>query len=299
MARKTRIQYKGCLYHIMVRGNNGEFVFDKEEDKQMYAALIRSYKEKYSFKLYSYCVLDNHVHLLIEQEDEPLSKIMQGIQQSYTQRYNKKYYRTGHVFQQRYKANICNKDQYLLQLIRYIHYNPVEAGLDKGINYKWSSHNEYISNKESELIEVDYILGLFGDNKKSAVESYKKFMEIGSKVEKDDISQFLLEEIQYCDEEKDNTKGMQIAEIINIVCELEGICVQEVIKRSKIRKYSDIRKAIVLLSEKYFNITATELAGNLNIPLSMVSKIKSGGSKRTEYVNEIIEKFENKVIIEA
>ena len=91
---------------------------------------------------------------------------MQGIQQSYTQRYNKKYKRTGHVFQQRYKVEICNKDQYLFQLIKYIHNNPVKARLERGLNYKWSSHKEYISNRRSELIEVDYILRLFGNNKK-------------------------------------------------------------------------------------------------------------------------------------
>lgn len=92
--------------------------------------------ERYDFKLYAYCIMDNHVHMLIEVKDVPLSLIMQGIQQSYTQRYNIKYMRGGHVFQQRYKGILCDKEGYLLQLIIYIHNNPVKAGFESQINYK-------------------------------------------------------------------------------------------------------------------------------------------------------------------
>jgi REP element-mobilizing transposase RayT len=83
MARKPRIEYPGGLYHVMCRGNNGEYVL--KEDKSDYIRFIEKYKERYSFKLYAYCIMDNHVHLLIETGAIPLSKIMQGIQQSFTQ----------------------------------------------------------------------------------------------------------------------------------------------------------------------------------------------------------------------
>lgn len=299
MARKPRIEYKGCLFHVMAKGNNGEFVLANEEDKQMYLELIKKYKERYSFKLYAYCIMDNHVHMLIEQEDTPLSKIMQGIQQSYTQRYNKKYKRTGHVFQQRYKAEICNKDEYLLQLIRYIHNNPAKAGIKEGLNYRWSSHKEYIANSKSELIDIDYILRLFSDNKKRAVSIYKEFMDIEVRDYEDDIDEYLLKEVQYGNVEMDCEKTVEVDEIIKKICEIEKVEIHEITKRSKIQKYSDIRKAIVLISEKYSNTTGTELARKLNIPISMVSKIKSGESKRTEYVDNIIQKFEKKGIIQA
>ncbi|MFA5524102.1 MAG: transposase [Tissierellales bacterium] len=299
MARKPRIEYQGCLYHVMTRGNNGEFVFANTEEKQMYLDLIRKYKEKYSFKLYAYCILDNHVHILIEQEDTSLSKIMQGIQQSYTQRYNIKYKRTGHVFQQRYKAEICDKDQYLFQLIKYIHNNPVKAGLEGGLNYRWSSHKEYIFNNGSELIDIDYILGLFARDKKRAVRVYKEFMDARSREDEEDIEDYLLKEIRYSKADNYEAQIIDIDKIINRICELEKVNIDEITKRSRIQKYSDIRKAVVLLGEKYTNITSTELANKLRIPLSMVSKIKSGESKRTEYVENIIEKFENKGIIQA
>lgn len=203
------------------------------------------------------------------------------------------------MFQQRYKAEICNKDQYLFQLIKYIHNNPVKAGLEGRLNYNWSSHKEYISNKENELVEKDYILGLFADNKKKAIQVYKEFMNAENEKIEDDISDYLLEELRYNDRENNDKEIIEVDKIINAICKLEEVNIHEITKRSRIQKYSDIRKAIVLLSEEYSNITATELANKLNIPLSMVSKIKSGVSKRTEYVDEVIEKFKNKGIIQA
>jgi REP element-mobilizing transposase RayT len=99
--------------------------------------------------------MDNHAHLLIEVDDIPLSKIMQGIQQVFTQHYNRKNKTTGHVFEQRYKSFLCAKDAYLLQLIRYIHQNPVRSKLTGGLNYQWSSHKEYIGNPG--LAEVNFL----------------------------------------------------------------------------------------------------------------------------------------------
>ncbi len=104
MPRKPRVYYDGALYHVMVRGNNGEKVFESEKEKQEYTNIIKGYKDRYHFKIYAYCIMDNHAHLLIEVGKIPLSKIMQGIQQVFTQRYNKRHSRTGHIFQQRYKS---------------------------------------------------------------------------------------------------------------------------------------------------------------------------------------------------
>ncbi|WP_432404137.1 transposase [Wukongibacter sp. M2B1] len=119
MPRKPRVHYEGALYHVIVRGNNKRCIFDIDNDKLEYLKRVKKYKEKYEGKLYAYVIMDNHAHLLIEVLRTPLSKIMQLIQQTYTQYYNKKYDRTGHVFEQRYKAILCNRDEYLLELIRY------------------------------------------------------------------------------------------------------------------------------------------------------------------------------------
>src|SRR4030043_2258655 len=129
MARKPRIEYEGTFYHIITRGNQRQRVFKRDDDFQKYISLISFYKVRYKYALYAYVLMSNHVHLLIETRENPLSKILQGINQSYTMYFNRKYGTVGHLFQGRYKAILCDKDAYLLTLIKYIHLNPVRAGM--------------------------------------------------------------------------------------------------------------------------------------------------------------------------
>jgi hypothetical protein len=107
--------------------------------------------------------MPNHVHLLVETSNEPLAKFMQGVQQSYTQYFNRAHNKVGHLFQGRYKAIVCEKEGYLLQLIRYIHLNPVRAKLvQKPEEYKYCGHRAYLSGKVSDLVEPSRVLELFG-----------------------------------------------------------------------------------------------------------------------------------------
>lgn len=190
MPRKPRIHYEGALYHVIVRGNNRSGVFEANENKEYYLRLIKKYKNKYDFKLYAYCIMDNHVHLLIEVSKIPLSKIMQVLQQVYTQYYNRTYKRTGHVFEQRYKGIICDKDNYLLNLIRYIHMNPVVANMNEGLKYKWSSHREYLKVK-SDIIDLKFSLSLFSAN---TYERKRRYLEFVEEKETDEIESYELTE---------------------------------------------------------------------------------------------------------
>jgi len=131
MARKSRIEYPGAFYHVMTRGNRKQVVFKDDKDRLKFLRKLLEYKEKYGFALYAYILMKNHIHLLIETRDVPLSRIMQGLLQSYTQWYNGKYRVVGHLFQGRYKAILCDKKVYLLNLIRYIHLNCIRVGLVK------------------------------------------------------------------------------------------------------------------------------------------------------------------------
>ncbi|MDR3586946.1 MAG: transposase [Desulfosporosinus sp.] len=298
MARKPRLEYPGALYHVMCRGNNGEYILT-EKEKPIYLTLIKKYKERYDFKLYAYCIMDNHVHLLIETGETPLSRIMQGIQQSFTQQYNKKYNRTGHVFQQRYKAQLCDKERYLLQVIKYIHYNPVEAGIEAGLDYQWSSHGSYLYGKHNSLVDLSFVLGIFSENHVAAHKQYRVFMNI----KPDKIELKIDEPDKPGDNEINKTIGrdirIDIDTLIDIVCKEAGVSREEVTRRTKIQKYSDVRKAVVRISEKYGSFANAELARKLNLPPSMVSKIRSGDSKGTQIVDEIIRNIEEKGIIQA
>jgi len=115
MARKPINHYPGAIYHIIVRGNNRESVLRSPDDKARYLSYIEKYKEKFK---YAYVLMDNHSHMLAAVDQAPLARIMQGIQQSYTQYYNRKYARVSHVFEQRYKAKLCKQDAYLINLLR-------------------------------------------------------------------------------------------------------------------------------------------------------------------------------------
>jgi len=298
LARKTRVEYPGALYHVMCRGNNGEYVLT-EEEKPSYLALIKKYKERYGFKLYAYCIMDNHVHLLIETGETPLSKIMQGIQQSFTQRYNKKFDRTGHVFQQRYKSQLCDKERYLLQVMKYIHYNPVEAGLKKGLDYEWSSHGSYLREKNDSLVDTSFVLSIFSENQRAALKQYRAFMNIKPEMVEMGIYEIDTKEDSEISKTDSSIKLIDIDTLIDIVCKVTKVSREEVTRRTKIQKYSDVRKAIVRISEENGNFANAELASKLNIPPSMVSKIRSGESKGTPFVDEIIKTIKEKGIFQA
>jgi REP element-mobilizing transposase RayT len=136
MARFPRIQFPGAFYHVIGRGNQRQEIFLDEKDKQAFLERIQRYKEETEFVLYAYVLMPNHFYLLMGAVDVPLSKIMQLTNLTYTQYFNRKYNEVGPVFQGRYKAVLCERDEYLLNLVRYIYPNPVRAGLVKRPSFK-------------------------------------------------------------------------------------------------------------------------------------------------------------------
>jgi REP-associated tyrosine transposase len=172
MARRPRVFAPGLLYHVIVRGNQRRKTFRCDDDYKAYLDHLEHYRAKFHLRIYAYCLMPNHVHLLLESGSEPLSKFMQGLQQSYTQYFNRSYRKVGHLFQGRYKAIICDKDKYLLALLRYIHLNPVRAGLAKRPEgYVYSGHRSYLIDGAAKIIESGPILGVLGGKK-----AYEKFV---------------------------------------------------------------------------------------------------------------------------
>ena len=154
MARPYRLQGEGLLYHITSRGDDRKKIFINEADYQKFLTYLRSAKEKFRFYLYAYCLMGNHYHLLLETTQPNLSQVMQNLNSAYTIYYNIKRKRCGHLFQGRYKSILVDKDEYLLELIRYIHLNPVRAKIvDEPQKYRWSGHMEYIKDVKDGLID--------------------------------------------------------------------------------------------------------------------------------------------------
>jgi putative transposase len=178
MARRPRIHYPGGFYHVIARGNRGLKVFRGSQDYRLYLELLGEYKERYDFLLYAYVLMPTHLHFLIEVGQVPLSRVMQSLQFRYTRNYNLRYKSWGHLFQGRYKAILCERDSYLLELSAYIHLNPVRAKLVKDPSeYRWSSYREYLKGGSGGLVDGSFVLSQFSDVKGRAIGDYERFVK--------------------------------------------------------------------------------------------------------------------------
>jgi putative transposase len=175
MARRPRLFAPGSLYHVIARGNQRQPTFLDDQDFQAYLTRLATYQKRYGLILYAYCLMPNHVHLLLQPSEPPLAKFMQGLQQSYTQRFNRAHGKVGHLFQGRYKAIVCETDAYLATLVRYIHLNPVRAGLvDDPEAYAYSGHRAYLTGDGAGLIDVGLVLSMIGGRA-----AYRRFVLAG------------------------------------------------------------------------------------------------------------------------
>jgi putative transposase len=182
MGRPLRIEYPGAVYHIISRGNERREIFLDDEDRLKLLDMLADYHDRFGILIHCYVLMDNHYHLVIETPQSNLLKVMHGLNSGYTGYFNRKYNRSGHLFQGRYKAIIVDKETYLLELSRYVHLNPVRASMTKKPEeYAWSSYTGYIKvSKSKPWIEYTWILDIFGDEKASR-RKYKKYVDKESK----------------------------------------------------------------------------------------------------------------------
>ncbi len=174
MPRAAREKSNTGIYHVILRGHNRQVIFKDEEDATRFLHTLKKYQEPGDYLVYAYCLMSNHLHLLLKEEKEELGIIMRRVGASYVYWYNWKYERCGHLFQDRFKSEAVEDDQYFLTVLRYIHQNPVKAGLVKEPgDYKWSSYNELIGNPE--IAHTDYILSYFNSNREIAINEFKAF----------------------------------------------------------------------------------------------------------------------------
>lgn len=176
MPRTARQKSKSGIYHIMLRGINQQTIFEDEEDRVKFIDILRHYKQECEYSIFAYCLMDNHIHLVIKEGREPLEKLMKRIGVSYVYWYNWKYKRSGHLFQDRYKSEVIEDDTYLLAVTRYIHQNPVTADMITTIEeYRWSSYAEYTC-QHSTIVDTSFILEMFSHNNEKALELFKSYM---------------------------------------------------------------------------------------------------------------------------
>jgi putative transposase len=160
------------IYHIFQRGNNKEFLFNDDETKGMLIHFINDFKIKFDFVLLGFVIMNNHYHLLIKINKDPLNEIMFNINNTFAHYLNRTLIRTGHVYESRYKCKRVDNDSYLLWLLRYIHRNPIRAKIVAEVdNYKWSSHFFY-KNGINGTVNAEYILGIISSKKSQGILKY-------------------------------------------------------------------------------------------------------------------------------
>jgi len=160
MPRIPRQKSESGIYHIMLRGINQQVIFEDEEDYYKFVETLENYKAVSGYKIFAYCLMSNHIHILIKVEKEELDLIMKRIAGRYVYWYNWKYYRKGHLFQDRFRSEPIEDNSYFLTVLRYIHQNPVKAGIVKSIDdYRFSSYNDYIE-EDSAVVDYNFALSL-------------------------------------------------------------------------------------------------------------------------------------------
>ncbi len=184
MARKPRIHFPGALYHVIFRGNAGQSIFFSEADRCRLFLLLQEGTCRFGYRVHAFCLMSNHIHLVLQAGDVPLSKGMQNLAFRFTRWINLRERRSGHLFQGRYKAILVDADGYLLELVRYLHYNPVRAAMVTApCGYRWSSHRAYLGDEKLPWLTTDFVLALFGIGMPQARRAYVAFMAAGAEEE--------------------------------------------------------------------------------------------------------------------
>ena len=177
MGKSTRIGYDSGLFHVICRGNNKQNLFKDEKDYLRYLSTLQRFKKKYPFNLYAYCLMPNHVHLLVEIKDASLSKMMQSINLSFFWWHKKKYDYSGHLWQGRFKSLPIGKEGYLFECSRYIELNPVRASFAADpSHYKWSSYRAYAFGEENKLIDTHLISELISEKQEEQQAKYREYV---------------------------------------------------------------------------------------------------------------------------
>jgi REP element-mobilizing transposase RayT len=280
MARPLRIEYEGAVYHVTARGSERGKIFFSKRDYEKFKEYLAEAQEKHGFILHSYVLMTNHYHLLLETPEKNLSRIMHHINSSYTTYTNIKRKRSGHLFQGRYKAIIVDKDNYLLELSRYLHLNPVRANMtQRPEEYAYSSYRSFIFNTGESLVTTNTILGMVANSTNDAMDCYRSFVESALGEELDSpvgkvyggivlgcdvfIKEVLnrLEEGRLTSEEISNRKALRATmgteEIVTSLCEQFGISRTEITGN----KESAARNAGIYLMKKYSGASNKDIGG--------------------------------------
>ncbi|WP_425448330.1 transposase [Dethiothermospora halolimnae] len=301
MPRTARKKSAECIYHIMVKSVGGTRLFREDNNREMYLSIIKKYQNIFDFKLYAYCLMDNHGHLMIDASGADVSKFMHRINQSYAQRYNRMYKRKGHLFADRFRSEIIEDEKYLRVCFGYIHNNckDIPGWKGKEERYPYSSFGIYmglVENKYS-ILDMSFMLSLFSQDSRKAQRRCRDFMEEYIK-SKDNAKEkrrveFKEQKTEYRSERYIIARDYKPEDVMEFVCDYIKIDKQILMQRYK-REATKGKAIFILLLNRYCDIGSKgicEIIGNIS--QSRVSTLCSMGSRiiEEEGYNDIIDDF--------
>lgn len=284
MARRSRFHLPSTIYHVMLRGNDGQTIFFSDEDRCRLCLLMQEGVERFGHSIYSFCFMSNHIHLAIKVGEASISRIIQNLAFRYTRYVNKKHNRIGHLFQGRFKSIIVDGNRYLKELIRYIHLNPVRACLvNQPEKYMWSSHRAYLMLDEYTWLTCDDVLKNFGSTRSEALSNYENYIFKGIGVESDldfksGCSEGILGDEIFVDKFLETVEGVQkreikLSDLAAKLCQRFNLTEKALCSSGKNRMESHVRSILAFFVREIENLSFEELAGFLNRDPSGLSKL--------------------------
>lgn len=298
MPRMARQKVYDAIYHVMAKSISEVDLFKDNEDKLMYLSKVKKYQKLYKFRIYGYCLMNNHLHLLIDANGSDISRVMHSINFSYAQYFNRRHKRHGHLFQDRFKSKIIKDDRYLVAVSAYIHNNPTDISQYEVCpeKYEFSSLSVYMKLRQDpyELVEDGFVKSLFGNNPKSARENYIKFVyKCNDKALKEEL-EFENEGTEYRSARRILVRNFRSEDIIGFMASKMNIPKRALCMKGS-RKLVHAKALVVLLMRSLCNFKCSDICSILgNITQIRVSELSSIGieliMKEEKYIN-IVEEF--------
>jgi REP element-mobilizing transposase RayT len=290
MARPLRIEYPGAFYHVTARGNERKDIYRDDKDRERFLGYVETAVFRYKAVIHVYCLMNNHYHLLLSTPSGNLSQILRHINGAYTVYFNKRHSRFGHLFQGRYKALLVDADEYAGELSRYIHLNPVRAGLaQRPEKYIWMSYPYYTGTKKTpRWLTTDWLLGYFG-SPSDAQKVYRAFVEakIGAEGEsplKETVASTLLGRPDFIDDIKEKYLGGRKRDRdVPALAVLTQVTPERILKAVNLElkdRPEHVKKAAIYLSHRFSSFSLKEVGKQFGIGESAVSQ----ASRRFEAV---------------
>lgn len=265
MPRQARIYSETGIYHIMTRGNEKKKIFLDDEDRRHFIYTLFEKASEEESDIYAYCLMDNHVHLLLHEDGVNIARLMKRINVSFVYYFNKKYKRVGHLFQDRYRSEVVDNEDYLLAAVRYIHNNPVKAGIvSLPEEYWWSSYCDYTNTRKRNELITDKILNLFSENTAVAVKQFIDFSGLDCDIEFIDFMEKSKDEIRL--ELEKHAK-----ETLDTILSCKGLRIEDLLKKENCR----LRNESIIYLKKEYDLSARQMALITNVSRGTVLKIYS------------------------